>query len=78
MPRWLLLCITIRISFIYIQVKKHDNLFSKKQREHAELFGCKGEKRKKRGSETYEDNESSKECIDYMGGRNFELPKEKQ
>jgi hypothetical protein len=35
------------------------------------------EKWKKRGSETYEDNESSKECIDDMWGRNFELPENK-
>ena len=53
-------------------------LFSKKQGEHAELWSveCKGEKRKK-ACETYEDNESSKQCIDYMYCRNFELNKKK-
>ena len=33
----------------------------------------RGEKRQKEQSETYDDDESSKQCIDYMYGGDFKL-----
>ena len=74
MPRWLLLCTTKE--FWDLQFKRDGNMsttFSRRSKENMPNCGMSGEKRRERASETYEDNERSEECIDYMYRRNFEL-----